>query len=96
MGVGSLENAHRPAVSRPVFLLPTAEGELLGAQAWYGERVAGLGGRFTDGLDAVVARIGEAPLQFPVALYYRVEPDGVFVIPCVHTSRAADGWRTRV
>jgi hypothetical protein len=36
------------------------------ASHWYDERVGGLGGRFLGGVDAVMASISAAPLQFPI------------------------------
>jgi hypothetical protein len=38
--------------------LPDAEAELLDAQAWYDERLPGLGDRFFNAVESVVARIG--------------------------------------
>jgi len=46
----------------PVYFLPTSEAELLAAQAWYDERADGLGDRFFDAVDGVVARIAVADL----------------------------------
>lgn len=98
-------------MSQPVFFLAAAEAELLRAQAWYDERVPGLGERFFDAVDTIVARISETPQQFPLAhphirralvrrfpfaLYFRIEREGAFVIACVHTSRAAEQWRSRL
>lgn len=97
-------------MSRPVFFLPDAEAELLEGQAWYDGRAFGLGDRFFAAVDATVSRIGAAPRQFPLAhktihralvqrfpyaLYFRVESDGVYVIACTHTSRAANPWQRR-
>jgi len=98
-------------VIRPVFFLPDAEAELLDAQSWYDGRALGLGDRFFDAVDAMVSRIAAAPRQFPAvhddvhralvrhfpyALYFRIEPDGVYVLACFHTSRDPEHWRRRV
>ena len=70
-----------------------------------------LGNRFFSAIDATVARIGVNPLHFPVihadirralvrhfpyALYFRIEPEGVFVMACAHTSRKPSTWQGRV
>ena len=94
----------------PVFFLPDAEAELLEAQAWYDGRAFGLGERFFAAVDATVSRIAAAPQHFPTvhadihralvrrfphALYFRIEPDGVYVLACSHTSRHPGHWRRR-
>ncbi len=97
-------------MTRPVFFLPEAEAELLEGRAWYDARAIGLGDRFFLAIDALVARIGEAPRQFPevhgathralvrhfpYALFFRIEPEGVYVIACMHTSRNPKRWIRR-
>lgn len=46
-------------------LLPRAEKEMEHAQAWYEARRHGLGGRFLDEADAMLARIAAGPQRFP-------------------------------
>jgi len=97
-------------VSLPVFFLPDAETELREAQSWYDGRAFGLGDRFFSAIDGTVARISVNPLQFPLvhaeirralvrrfpyALYFRIEPEGAFVIACAHTSRKPSRWQRR-
>ena len=97
-------------MTHPVFFLPEAEAELLEGQAWYDGRAAGLGERFFAAVDTTMSRIAAAPQQFPTvhktirralvrrfpyALYFRAEPDGVYVIACTHTSRTAKRWQRR-
>lgn len=48
-----------------VEILPRAEHEIQHAQNWYEARREGLGQRFLDELDAVVARIADGPQRFP-------------------------------
>lgn len=96
-----------PPLKMPVYFLPTAEAELLAAQAWYDEQAEGLGDRFFDAVDRVVARIDGNPRQFPVmratlrralvprfpyALFFRMEGDAAYVVACAHTSRAPFYW----
>lgn len=95
----------------PVYFLPDAENDLFEAQSWYDGRAFGLGDRFFSAIEELVMRIGRNSLQFPVvhaeirralaprfpyALYFRVEPDGVFVVACAHTSRKPSFWRRRL
>jgi plasmid stabilization system protein ParE len=94
----------------PVFVLPSAEFDLLAAQDWYDARAAGLGDRFFAAVDVLLARLADNPWQFPVAyknlrralvrrfpyaLYFRLETEGVFVIACAHTSRDPQQWEVR-
>ncbi|HSR97526.1 MAG TPA: type II toxin-antitoxin system RelE/ParE family toxin [Kofleriaceae bacterium] len=46
-------------------LLPRAEKELEHAQGWYETRREGLGGRFLDEVEAMLARISTGPQRFP-------------------------------
>lgn len=48
-------------MSREVRYHPLAADELVVAQAWYDERVAGLGDRFLEAVSAAVARVMEWP-----------------------------------
>lgn len=97
-------------MTQPVFFLPEAEAELLEGRAWYDARSIGLGDRFFAAIDTLVARIAAAPHRFPevhgaihralvrhfpYALFFRIEPDGVYVIACMHTSRSPERWRRR-
>jgi len=91
----------------PVYFLPSAEAELLAAQAWYDARAGGLGDRFFRAVDGVAARIADNAQQFPMVrgelrralvprfpyvLFFRVEDDGAYVVACAHTSRAPFYW----
>lgn len=95
------------ALTMPVYFLPTAEAELLAAQAWYDERADGLGDRFFDAVNGAVARIDGNPRQFPLvraplrralvprfpyALFFRIEDDDAYVVACAHTSRVPFYW----
>lgn len=50
----------------PARLLGPAEAELRTAARWYEDQRPGLGVEFAGAVDAVLARIGETPEQFPV------------------------------
>lgn len=97
-------------MSHPVFFLPEAETDLREGQSWYDSRAFGLGDRFFSAIAGTVARIGANPRQFPLvhpathralvrhfpyALYFRIEPEGVFVIACAHASRKSLHWQGR-
>lgn len=45
----------------------TAELDIQGAQSWYEEQQAGLAEEFNREVGAVMARLAEAPLIYPVA-----------------------------
>jgi toxin ParE1/3/4 len=51
---------------------PLAQAEIRDARRWYEGQASGLGRRFLGELDAVLARVAEAPHHFPV-----VERDAV-------------------
>ena len=51
-------------MSRPLFVLPEAEDEVLEAMRWYEQRRAGLGVEFVGGVEHALVRIAEAPERF--------------------------------
>lgn len=50
----------------PVFVTVAARAEIIAARDWYEVRQRGLALRFDAELDAVIDRISENPLQFPL------------------------------
>jgi toxin ParE1/3/4 len=94
-----------------VIFLPAAQAELIDAQDWYEVEVAGLGRRFRDAVDTAVTHIATNPQQFPTVfqdvrralvrtfpygLFFRIEPDAIYVIACFHGSRSPRQWRQRL
>jgi toxin ParE1/3/4 len=95
---------------KPLHIAPIAEDELREARTWYEAQGLGLGRRFVDGVDAVLAGIQENPLRFPVVhedirraivrrfpygVFVRDRIDDVFVIAIVHLHRHPDTWKRR-
>jgi len=93
-----------------VFLRPAAAAELDEAYKWYERERAGLGEEFLQAADALVDRLAESPLAFPVvhrdrrravfrrfpySLIYRVIDGDVFVLACSHGKRNPRTWRVR-
>lgn len=93
-----------------VFLRPAAAAELDEAYKWYERERAGLGDEFLQAADALVARVGESPLAFPIvhrdrrravfrrfpySQIYRVIDGDVFVLACSHGKRNPRTWRLR-
>ena len=84
--------------------------ELIEAQEWYEAEVSGLGGRFREGIDALVDRMGKNPHQFPVvyknvrrallqrfpyALFFVINGDTILIISCFQASRNPLRWHDR-
>lgn len=97
-------------MARHVSFRPLAQSDVDEAIAWYGEERPTIALAFLEALDVIVARIREAPLQFPVvrghirrALLGRF-PYGVFfvaterridVLAVVHLHRKPSTWEDR-
>jgi toxin ParE1/3/4 len=97
-------------VSLPLDFHPAVRDEIDDAHDWYEQRQPGLGGRFLDEVQRVLAEITanptrygfadadirEGPLtRFPYAVYYRVLVDRIRVLAVYHTSRDPSGWQSR-
>lgn len=80
------------------------------ARDWYETQQPGLGGKFVESLELVVTLIGTHPLAcavvyrglrrallpgFPYAVFYRVFPDCVRVIACLHQHRGPKALQKR-
>lgn len=89
---------------------PDARVEYLKAVAYYNERQAGLGTRFTVEIERTIQRIVEAPLRwrtlegeirrclahtFPYGVLYSIEEDYLLVLAVMHHSRKPGYWRSR-
>ena len=87
-----------------------AEEELFEAREWYEQRSEVAAQAFVLEVDHAVARILDAPLQYPKAsrgerrfvldrfpytIMYRVRADEVFVTAVAHQSRRPGYWRHR-
>ena len=95
---------------RRVAFGPAARAEVLDAADWYKVRAPVVAERFAAEVEAVVARIAENPLQFPVVfkdlrrarlrrfpygLFFRVEGTEVHVLACFHGNREPRRWQKR-
>jgi plasmid stabilization system protein ParE len=98
-------------MTRPLVFSPAAQAEATDALEWYDLRSPAPGDGFEEELDNTIARIAENPQlfrvlykgvrrallqRFPYGLFFRILPDGIQVIACLHTKRSPRHWRRRV
>lgn len=89
---------------------PEADRELIEAREWYEARSEVAAQAFALEVDHAVAKIVEAPLQwptgmrgerrfvlarFPYTILYRVREDHIFITAVAHQSRRPGYWRHR-
>jgi plasmid stabilization system protein ParE len=94
----------------PLIIRPEAQLDIENSAVWYERQQAGLGSRFVDGLNEVLTRIAENPIQFPqlekgvrrallrrfpYGLYFVPEPNRVVVLAVLHLRRHPDTWKRR-
>jgi plasmid stabilization system protein ParE len=92
-------------------LHPEAEADMAEASTFYEQRTAGLGSDFLDEVLRAFGRIEATPAawpllegpvrrclieRFPYAVYYRLEPDEIFVLSVMHGKKKPGAWRRRV
>jgi toxin ParE1/3/4 len=97
-------------VKRARFIAP-ARREFLVEFAYYNGKEPGLGGRFAAAVEEATPRAVAFPLtgspaskstrrvfvkDFPFAIIYRQESDGIVVFAVAHHSRRPDYWQSRV
>ena len=88
-----------------------AEIDILEAFVWYEDQEPDLGKAFIAEVDAAVERIRENPnafpavyqlvrriliRRFPYCIYFQVRTDAVVIFACIHASRSARTWRSRL
>jgi plasmid stabilization system protein ParE len=93
-----------------VLFQPAAAAELDEGYKWYEHERAGLGEEFLQAAEALIARVAENPLAFPLvhrdkrravfrrfpySLVYRIVAGDVFVLACFHGRRNPRSWRSR-
>lgn len=98
-------------MSTRLVIRPEASLDLEEALHWYEEQREGLGERLTAEIDDLLARISEAPLQFPAvgkggrrgllhhfpyAVYFLLKEDVAVVIAILHQRRDPDAWKRRI
>lgn len=90
---------------------PAAEQDVLEAASWYEAERAGLGGAFLDEVERLVARVAQAPSQFPVVhagarrglthrfpygVYFVASRHAVMIVAVLHLSRHPNSLKDRV
>ena len=95
---------------KPVRLAAIAEDELREARDWYELHAPGSGARLIAAVDAMIARIAEHPLHFPVvhadvrralvpamsySIFFRDLPESIRVVAIVHQRRDPRAWKRR-
>jgi plasmid stabilization system protein ParE len=97
-------------MSLPVILRPEASQDLATAEAWYEQKMTGLGASFlarvSDALDRVAAMsklyaavwqdVRPCPIRkFPYVVYYRELTDRIEVLAVLHGHQDPSIWRAR-
>jgi toxin ParE1/3/4 len=90
---------------------PAARAEYREAAAFYESRRASLGAAFSIEVEAVIARILEAPNRwrvieqdvrrclthtFPYGILYTIEDDSILIVSVMHLRRKPGYWRDRL
>jgi plasmid stabilization system protein ParE len=93
-----------------VSLHPEAEADVAEAVSFYERRTVGLGSDFLSEVLGTFERIESAPEawpviakpvrrclvgRFPYGVYYRIEPEEIFVLAVTHGRKKPGGWRSR-
>lgn len=96
---------------KPVVFHPAADAEYAAAAAWYAEQGAGLGGRFYEEIERLVAEVAAGPKQFwmfdpparrnvarrfPYAVVFVEEPDRIWIVAVMSLRRHPDYWKDRL
>jgi plasmid stabilization system protein ParE len=95
---------------RRLLLRPAAAADIEEAVNWYDNQRSGLGDEFLASVDAGLVDLAAFPLRhpvlfrdirryllkrFPYALFYRVYPDAIVVVACMHGRRDPLHWHER-
>ena len=93
-----------------LLIRPAAAADIEDAFVWYEQQRPGLGSEFLKVLDNGLAAIRRAPQlhpvvhrdtrrlllpRFPYGVYYRLYPDAVVVVACMHGRRNPRRWQSR-
>jgi plasmid stabilization system protein ParE len=94
----------------PLRTRPQADADLLEARAWYDAQENGRGTAFFEAVSAMVHRIADMPLAFPIvdgqirravlrtypySVYFQVRADHILVVAIMHNSRDPRRWQSR-
>jgi plasmid stabilization system protein ParE len=92
-------------------LRPAAAADVEEAFSWYEQQRRGLGEEFLGAVNEALREVAAYPLRqaivyrdtrrfllkrFPYAVFYRVYPNAVVVVACMHGKRNPLRWRRRV
>lgn len=95
---------------KAVLFRAAAEADVAEAYVWYERQRPDLGGEFREELSATLQRIAEGPeafqivhrntrrapmRKFPYSVFYRVYPESIIVVACMHGRRSPTRWRSR-
>jgi plasmid stabilization system protein ParE len=93
-----------------VILRPAAAADIEDAISWYWQQRPALGTQFLEAVNAVLESIAGNPRlapivhrntrrallrRFPYGIYYRIYPDIIVVVACMHGRRDPKRWRAR-
>ena len=97
-------------MNRTLIVRPEAEEDVRLAKRWYEEQRPGLGDEFLECVDEVIIGLSSLPerhqkvykdvrravvRRFPYVVYYRVDPQHIFVLAVVHGRRHPKHWQSR-
>lgn len=89
---------------------PAAAADIDDAFLWYEQQRPGLGADFLRTVDNALAAIQRSPQlhavihrntqrallrRFPYGIYYRIYPDSIVVVACMHGRRDPKRWQSR-
>ena len=95
---------------KAVLFPAAAEADVAEAYVWYERQRRGLGDEFRVELRATLERIAGGPeafqvvhrgtrrapmRKFPYSVFYRVYPESIIVVACMHGRRSPTRWRSR-
>jgi plasmid stabilization system protein ParE len=93
-----------------VLVRPAAAADIDDAVLWYERQRPGLGADFLRTVDSALAAIQGNPQlhavlhrdtrrallrRFPYGIYYRVYPDSIVIVACMHGRRDPKRWQAR-
>jgi toxin ParE1/3/4 len=93
-----------------LILRPAAAADIEDAISWYEQQRPSLAAEFLEAVNRALAGIATSPhlasvvhrntrrsllQRFPYAIYYRVYPDAVVIVACMHGRRDPRRWRAR-
>lgn len=93
-----------------VLVRPAAAADIDDAFLWYEQQRPGLGADFLRTVDDALAAIQSNPQlqvvihrntrrallrRFPYGIYYRIYPDSIVIVACMHGRRDPKRWQSR-